>query len=495
MPDANDPRGRAAARSKAVAALKPTIDVIIDRHYNSRVYTSGSVVAGRAIIKTLRDIAFDHFDIVFTGIAATRLDFVQQYPSHSFRPFLKLRMPISEDHVPEDRIFKTGRTYTIPFHFVVPHQLPMGACKHQCEVGDVLDHHLRLPPTIGFWSADDQAPEMAQIEYAVKARAVKRENDGLAATKVMEGQHVVKVLPASPEDAPLDITFRDERYTMVKTKTIRKNLFSAKTGKLTATSTQPEAVMFSADGRDASLSAAHIRLEFVPDSVDTAPPKINSVSAKMLSTTFFGAAPVNYMPNLGPRTAYHGNPCLNYVTTNPVFSHSVSKISWLQEKMDTGRRDSGYSSSHLSPDTDGVANSSGNSNKKAGSAIKHVASLDIPFTITNTNRKIFLPTFHSCLISRTYVLQLCLSVGPTNTNMTLSVPVQVGVETIHDDPQGGTLPSFESVMARDEEAAADSYLRPRIRRAASEDAPQTNTLLPGYSELSRRAAVPVAPVA
>ncbi|KAJ6789652.1 hypothetical protein PWT90_05591 [Aphanocladium album] len=493
MPDANDTAGRAAARSKAAAALKPTIDVIIDRHYNSKVYTSGSVIAGRTIVKTVRDIAFDHFDIVFTGIAATRLDFVQQYPSHSFRPFLKLRMPISEDDVPEDRVFKAGKTYTVPFHFVVPHHLPIGACKHQCEVDSVLDQHLRLPPTIGFWGADDQAPEMAQIEYAVKARAVKQEQAGSPATKVMEGQHVVKVLPASPEDAPLDITFRDERYTMAKTKTIRKNLFSAKTGKLTAASTQPEAVMFSADGRDASMSAAHINLEFVPDSVDTAPPKINSVSAKLLSTTFFGAAPVNYLPNLGPRTAYHGNPCLNYTTTSSIFNTPVDKVSWRQEKVDAGRRDSGYSSSHLSPDSDAVPGKM--ARKKAASPIKHVATLDVPFTITNTNRKIFLPTFHSCLISRTYVLQLCVTVGPTNTTMTLSVPVQVGVETIHDDPQGGALPSFESVMARDEEAEADNYLRPRIRRAASDDAPQTNSLLPGYNELSRRAAIQVAPVA
>ncbi|XWW95391.1 hypothetical protein V2A60_003349 [Cordyceps javanica] len=492
MPDANDPTGRAAARSKAVAALKPTIDVIIDRHYNSKVYTSGSVIAGRAIVKTVRDIAFDHFDIVFTGIAATRLDFVQQYPSHSFRPFLKLRMPISEDDVPEDRVFKADRTYTIPFHFVVPHHLPMGACKHQCEAGTVLDHHLRLPPTIGFWGADDQAPEMAQIEYAVKARAVKQEQ-GIPASKVMEGQHVVKVLPASPEDAPLDITFRDERYSMVKTKMIRKKLFSVKAGKLTAASTQPEAVMFTADGRDASTSAAHINLEFVPDSVDKKPPKITAVSAKLLSTTYFGAAPVNYLPNLGPRTAYHSNPCLNYTTTTNISNTTVDKIAWCQEKVDAGRRDSGYSSSHLSPDSDGMAKGGGN--KKTGSPIKYVASLDIPFTITNTNRKIFLPTFHSCLISRTYVLQLCLHVGPANSTMTLSVPVQVGVETIYDDPQGGALPTFESVMASDEEAAADSYLRPRIRRAASEDAPQTNSLLPGYGELSRRAAIPVAPVA
>lgn len=491
MPDAADSTGRAAARSKAAAALKPTIDVIIDRHFNSKVYTSGSAISGKAVINPPRDVGFDHFDIVFTGIAATRLDFLQQYPTQSFRPFLKLRMPISEDDVPEDRIFRAGQTYTVPFHFVVPHQLPIGACKHQCQVDNVLDQHLRLPPTIGFWGVDDQAPEMAQIQYAVKARAVKTEEVGSPPTKVMQGQHVVKVLPGRPEDAPLELSFRDERYTMAKTKTIRKNLFSAKTGKLTAAAIQPAAVMFSADGRDASMSSARINLEFVPDSVDTAPPKVHSVSAKLVSTTFFGATPINYLPNLGPRTAYHSNPCLNYTTTNSVFNTPIDKTLWMQQKVDADRRDSGYSSSHVSPDTEAVAKAT----KTSASPIKHIANLDIPFTITNTNRKMFLPTFHSCLITRSYVLQLCLSVGATNTTMTLSVPLQLGVETVNDNPQGGELPSFESVIALDEEAEADSYLRPRIRRAASDDAPQTNTLLPGYNELSRRTAMPVAPVA
>jgi hypothetical protein len=396
-------------------------------------------------------------------------------------------MPLSELDIPESRIFKAGQTYSIPFRFVVPHHLAMGTCKHQCESSALQDQHLRLPPSVGFWGADDQAPEMAQIEYAVRARAIQGGiPGGPIATKVMEGQHVLKVLPATPEDAPLDITFRDERYTLQKSKTIRKNLFSAKMGKLTAASSQPGAVMFSADGRQSSISHAHVGLEFHPDSFDTAPPKINSVTGKLVSTTFFGAAPVDHFPNLGPRTAYHRTPCLNYTTTSSLFNTTVDKVYWQAEKLSAARRDSGYSSSHM----DDVMEN--NSKKNNNSPFKHTTKLEIPFTVNNTNRKFFLPTFHSCLISRTYSLQLTLSVGPTNTTITLSLPFQIGVETFYG-PQGGELPSFESVMAQSEGDEADGYLRPRIRRLPSDEVPQVNSLLPGYDELNRRArAVPVA---
>lgn len=60
--------------------------------------------------------------------------------------------------------------------------------------------------------------------------------------------------------------------------------------------------MLSADGHVASTATARISLEFVP-SVDTAPPKVSSVSGKLTSATF-GAAPTDLLPNLGSRSVY-----------------------------------------------------------------------------------------------------------------------------------------------------------------------------------------------
>ncbi|RFU73228.1 arrestin [Trichoderma arundinaceum] len=468
------------------------MEVKIDQHFKAKVYTSGSTIAGHVAVHVLRDTSFDSLDIVFVGISATRLDFVQQYPSHSFRPFLKIRMPIQESELPEGRLFRAGCEYKIPFHFVVPHQLTIGACNHTCLSPDVRDRHLRLPPSLGAWDADDQAPDMTQIEYAINAKAIQHGNG--TAVKVLEAHHVLKVLPSLPEDAPLDITFRDEWYKLSKTKTIRKSLFSSKTGQFTASALQPNAVMLSADGHKSSMTTVRVNMEYAPSSAETAPPKINSVTGKLVSTTFFSAVPVDHLPNLGSRTNCESTPCLNYTTTHSLFTLPVESVSWMQQDASShSRRDSGYSSTVVEGDaseTDASErrrrqSSNGKSSKKPKlSTVKHTTDLEIPFTVSNSNKKLFLPSFHSCLISRTYTLQLSLSVGPTNTAIALAVPLQIGVETIYE-PQGDELPSFESALAQAEGEEADAYLQPRVMHVP-ESGSQSNALLPGYNELGRR---------
>ncbi|UKZ73518.1 hypothetical protein TrVFT333_001165 [Trichoderma virens FT-333] len=438
--------------SKTSSIQNPAMEVKIDQHFNAKVYTSGSTIAGHVAVRVLKDTAFHNLDIVFVGISATRLDFVQQYPSHSFRPFLKIRMPLQE---------RPGAT-------------------------------LAASPSLGAWEADDQAPDMTQIEYAINAKAIHLGN-GIA-TKVMEAHHILKVLPSLPEDAPLDITFLDEWYKLSKTKTIRKSLFSSKTGQFTASAIQPNAVILSADGHKSSMTSVRINLEYAPSSAETAPPKINSVTGKLVSTTFFSAVPVDHLPNLGSRTNCESTPCLNYTTTHSLFTLPVESVSWMQQDASSRlRRDSGYSSTVVdgdASDTDASErrrrqNSKEKSSKKPKlSTVRHTTDIEIPFTVSNSNRKLFLPSFHSCLISRSYTLQLILCVGPTKTAISLAVPLQIGVETIYE-PQGHELPSFESAVAQAEEEEADAYLQPRVMHVP-ESGLQNDNVLPGYNELRRR---------
>ncbi|KAG5981261.1 hypothetical protein E4U55_003134 [Claviceps digitariae] len=471
----------------AVTLKTGNIKITIDGHFNSKVYTSGSTISGHAVIQTPKDTVFDVFDINFSGVAATRLDFIQQYPAHSIRPFMKLQMPIERSVLPNNNVFIAGKTYNVPFNFVVPHQLTIGACNHQCSSPAVQDCHLRLPPTVGHWEADDSAPEMAQIEYSIKARAYRKTPEaGQDSRKILEGHHIVKVLPSLPEDAPLDITFRDKRYAMSKTKTIRKNLFSVKSGKLTISANQPSAIMLSADGHKASGSVARIDLEFSPSSADCGPPKINSVSGKITSSTFFGAAPTDLLPNLGSRSVYTPNPSLSYSVTTSLFNNSkaVEKLKWQMRNV-SGRRDSGYSSLGITDEDQSEAECPHAAKKSRKTCpIRHNTAVEIPIHIPLSNRKLFLPTFHSCLISRTYTLNLNLSVGPTNTTMSLAIPLQIGVETIHE-PHDCDLPSFESVMAESQRRAGDTVLNRHILQL-SEMSEHSNDMLPGYDEISRR---------
>jgi hypothetical protein len=486
---------RGAGRPKNAPA-KPSIEIKLEQHYTARVYTSGSTISGHAIIKTQKDTPFAKLEIVFIGIVATRLEFVQSYSTNSTRTILKLRMPDLESALPQSHIFEAGKEYTVPFNFVVPHQLTLNACNHGHVADAVQEQHLRLPPSIGCWSGDDQAPEMTNIEYAVKARVISGAEAGQAT--VMEAKKIVKVLPALPEDAPLDITSKDERYCMSKTKTFRKNLIAGKLGELTASASQPSAIILSADAFGASETSARVRLSFAPASADATAPKVNSVTSKLLATTYFGSAPLDSLPNLGSRTSFAANPCLTYAHTTNLNNMQIDSVSWVKKPAPVDRRDSGYataSADEEAAETDesnaqaqGNNFSKKNSKKSKAPSALQVATLDIPVKIPVSNKKMFLPTFHNCLISRTYVLQLVINVGPTNTTMTLNLPLQLAVETIFDAP-GEELPSFETAVALAEAAEADSYLVPRQIQIPN-PALQGNSVLPGYEEHTRRS-IPV----
>lgn len=109
---------------------------------------------------------------------------------------------------------------------------------------------------------------------------------------------------------------------------------------------------------------------------------------------------------------------------------------------------------------------------------KYTTALDTPFTIPNNNKQVFLPTFHSRLIYGVYTLQLSLSVGATNTKISLALPLQIGVETIYE-PYAGELPSFESILAQDRQKKAGVQQPSRIMQILSWRA-QSNILPPGY---------------
>lgn len=509
MPSAPEAAGRTRPRLKM--NTEP-VQIHIDGHFSSKVYTSGSYVSGHIMVETLRETAFDSFEICFIGTVATRLDFVQSYTTNAVRTFMKLRMPLSDSDFPTSRVFQQGKSYKIPFHFVVPHQLTIGACNHGDETPDLVkDQHLRLPPTMGYWVADDQAPDMTHVEYAVKARAIRAARAGSPRSTILEAKSVVKVLPATPEDPPLGITLNDERYCLSKAKTIRKKLLSTKMGKLKATCSEPGSIILSGDGCGASSTCARVDLDFAPATVDQAPPKINSVQGKVISTTFFGSTPQNCLPNLGTKDNFASNGMLTYEGTHNLFNSRIDQVTWTERDLTMQRRDSGYSTLGTpgeepveSGDDDAgyfgprAAAGKPKNKKPQGPPIRHSAHLEVPISIPVSNKKIFLPTFHNCLISRTYVLQLTLSVGPANTTITLSVPLQLGVEQRYE-PQGDELPSFESALAEAEEQASDSYWQPRNTHGPSSPL-RPEFVLPTYEEIARRLApvshaTPVAPVA
>lgn len=433
----------AAVWSRAVSHCSYDIDIAIDQHYSAKIYTSGSSITGHVDIHAHRDVQFDEFQVALLGTSTTQ-SLMQRDLETVPMPFMKLCMPIRT--VPADNTFAAGHHYSFPFTFVFPHQLAIGSCRHRCDSSEVREQHLRPPPTMGFWEGDDLSPIMTQIKYSISVVAVKASPYDFP-VRVVDASHMIRVMPAAPEDAPLALSPWDNRYVLSRTKTIRKTYIAGKVGSLTATAAQPKAIMLSADGQVASSASSCIKLVFDASSSDVSPPKINSVSGKIVSHTYFDISYMKRLPNLGSTKTHELAP-YQFHTSSKIFNLAVGELAWIKQSADSAWQDLTFPDPYVVQDTltNGFPDRRQSQPRRpsvntcpdtTGSKIaaRHATSLDVQFTIPHNNRKVFLPTFHSCFISRAYMLEISLSVGSTFTAITLLIPIQIGVEAAPNSAQ------------------------------------------------------------
>ncbi|KAI1094999.1 hypothetical protein F5B19DRAFT_395500 [Rostrohypoxylon terebratum] len=471
---------------KLSIAHKPNMTIHINNHYNSKVYTTGSVVSGYVIISSQTDVRFDTFQVVLLGTSKTCMD-AANIPQSTSHTFLKLIMPIPESTYPVPRIFEAGMNYTMPFTFVIPSTLTLNACNHHVSNESVQEHHVRLPPTVGSWEKDDLAPNMSRVQYVIKARAYKDDVPEKECVKVMEAAQEIKILPAVPEDAPLSITKHDDLYTMTKSKNLRKTIISPKSGRVTITASQPRPAMLSPDGLTTTPINVALDLEFVPASSEVHPPKVTGIASKVTAVTYFSAGGINHFPNLKDWHRTFGCESRgSYSGTTSVSTGRFEHIRWSRHISAQARRDSGYGSDNLTAsDSDQVPKAASKKSKSKGSLpspIYHTANMQVPIELP-LHRKTFIPTFHSCITSRVYVLWLTVTLvsGGTSAHVTLGVPLQIGVNSIEPPHSYELPPSFEEV----EGAGVDEYLHPRPMNLPTVNFHRSESL-PGYADLDCR---------
>lgn len=495
---------------------KSDIQIRIKHHYKTKTYTSSSPVEGEVIITTQRDVRFDSIEIVLLGSSKTRTEGYSA-PHESTHTFLKLIMPIPESSYPVPRVLEPGRSITIPFNFILPNFLTLNACNHKIESDQFHEQHLCLPPSMGSWARgnwekDDLAPFMAEVEYSVKARVWRQATLRERPIKVMEGVKAIQVLPTFAEDAPLSISKADNMYRMSRTKTLRKNIISSKLGSLVVSAQQPRAIMLHPDGSVAAGSTAQLDLSFEPLCPDAQPPKVTGVSMKLVAHTFYSSGPIRSAPNIGDWMKEGIMERRGVYSTGVVLpAHAPEGLAW---RADHGnRRDSGYGSesfpenpssseddcdepsqhrqhrrsiaslmrlskgcSHSTPPT---------SPRRAPSPCRarHTASLHLPLVLP-TAKRAFVPSFHTCIVSRVYTLHVSLTAAGLSSAVSLDVPLQIAVEADAGAAEAaaaaGRLPSWEDAV---EEAAADAFLSPRTLGVPDSEFRETS-VLPGYARRS-----------
>jgi hypothetical protein len=466
---------RGSALASAIGLRKKNeIDIVLDDPRDSaRTYSTFDEIKGRVDIKFEKDTPFHDLTITFEGQSFTYVERVATTAPTTGRTtgrhtFLKVQQPIPEGVLSDDSIFHAGITYSIPFTFVVPDRLLPFICSHRVQDEDIRHEHLQLPPSLGDPSTsgmgntpmDDLAPEMAKISYSIRAR-VTRWNSAGRIVEVADKSERVRVVPARDE-APLlrgDCDSEAE-HVLRKEKNVKRGLFKiGKTGRLTAETSQPRSLRLPHPRNkrqgEPVASMATVNLRFDPQAAEDVPPQLDSIVSKLKVRTFFGAAPYTVLPEVRKHDSWsplHGV----YPETVSLSSRNLSTVSWTRHdpsSLEEGQRGGSISSSsELSRRPSGYSTSSTSSSPavpdpscqyQSGSPF-YTATVLVPIALPTSSSeggitagisrpKIFVPTFHTCMISRSYAVELNLSfrtpaANVSSSHVVLKTPIQISAE-------------------------------------------------------------------
>ncbi|KAG5655393.1 hypothetical protein KAF25_006896 [Fusarium avenaceum] len=433
MPSHKNPKSHCWLPSRA--KKDSPFEIHVDTHSETKIFTSGSTISGFVTIAAQTQIPFQDVQVNLIGTTTTCGHAFQYGTPFVTHTFLQLRMPISPSALPPSRTLEVGRSYTIPFVFVVPDELSPAVCGHQNTA--VWERHLRPPPSIGIWGCNDLTGGSARVDYMIRARLVLGK-DKRGKAQNLDENYPIKVLPIFPEQPPLHINTSDSEYCLVKTKTI-KTMTRTKMGVLRASATQPRPIVICLDDLGASESQIPINLEYIPESPGGTPPGIRVKSATIETFTSFWLGQAGHLPDHHQRPSNTASPIAPWSTSHPLVLDRSNKVTWERKHPSCSADDSQRRApesirtihEHIT-ETSKCPGSRSVGEEFAPSKIEsYKASILQPFKFP-TEKLFFLPTFYSCLLSRTYRIRLTLAVGvgAYSTTISLVLPLQVAAERL-----------------------------------------------------------------
>lgn len=406
------------------------------------VYRTDDQIKGEILFKPCRDIILKNLCITFEGRTPLRLteaiDIVANVlgicigiakatiwePNIERRTgcpcttqrFMRLNQPVDEPLLSEGMVLEPGRTYRLPFLFVVPSGLLPQACQHPCEHAEIKCHHLNLPPSLGlgFYPnpkgkncfSPSLEPDTASIAYAIRFKATEVNPKTNLPIISADRAHKIHVLPNLPEMPPILVPGDSTTYQLSK-EIVVKELNGGELGRLTATASQPKAIQLGqihSRPMQPTPKMLTIDLDFLPANHNQFPPRPKKVQSKLNAVTHFGIEPYEDLPDrIQQRYLYplHHSFCRNISLP----SLDITSVHW--EKRCSG--------------VDVTA-----SGEKKSTV--YTASVSLPIVLPET--VVYTPTFFSCLISRTYSLKVDISFNvrhkvPFASKVSLTIPIQI----------------------------------------------------------------------
>ncbi|KAJ5621407.1 hypothetical protein N7528_006190 [Penicillium herquei] len=448
-------------------APKIEIDLVGQKPGLVNSYTTGDRVEGVANITVDHETRFDEIEIILQGNSSTLVERVScPGRTGAQHMFLKLRQPIEDSEYPTPRVFEAGRTYKFPFMFVVPDHLLPQVCTHPKKNNQIHRAHTMLPPTLGdaMLSAngktllDDMSPSMSQIAYIVRVGVMKRSSSDPHITKALANvAKKIRIIPTMEEEPPID-TSGHTYYRTRNEKTVKRGFLRGKQGQMVAEAVQPKPIRLlplKCEPCETVSTVAKVQLRFEPVG-DEQPPRLGSMTSKMKSSTFYGCNPWEDFPSQSNGVPFSqvGQGLFNESIT--LSTMCVESAQWEKHSLsDIERRDSVNSTVSDIP-TSPSASFSGDT--------YYTASLVIPVSLPNS--KVFVPTFHSCLMSRVYSLDLNLTYHTPGANvLTPSINLRLPVQIITQQKGIDSVKASLGVVVTQEEV--DEFFRPHLNPIVS----------------------------
>ncbi|KAJ5088383.1 hypothetical protein N7456_011999 [Penicillium angulare] len=406
----------------------PILEIKIDQHFDSKIYTSGSFISGCLEITSQADVAFQNLELVFKGVSSSQVSLCQHAVLPSIQTFLQRNLSIP-DYLPSNRILQAGYSYSIPFAFNIPTRLPDAACEHKDDL--IRERHLQLPPTVGSWVSEDSMGRCVRIEYLIDARLVLTEKKSKMPRQI-QSSHLLRVKPYLPERPPLCIDSKSTIYRMSQEKFVKKSFLSRNVASITASVTQPPPIFLS-DNLSTSGSLIKVDLQFTPISANAPLPDVYAQYASLEATTTHSLGHMGYFPDEQKQDLMGSDLIVSYRTSNRLEIGQSEKLVWEKTSMEfegTGYIQDSSSSTHSARESCTSTNDVSDTGR-----IIYKASLLLPIKVPDTLKKLFLPTFYSCLACRTYAVRLSLTSGRYKTTLPLTMPLQIVSE-------GCTLPPY-----------------------------------------------------
>ncbi|KAE8152898.1 hypothetical protein BDV25DRAFT_169874 [Aspergillus avenaceus] len=377
-----------------------------------RDFTVGDKIEGTVSFTPCSEIYLDQLQLSFQGKTSlsidTNLTNIPVPEKQISKTFLNLIQPFGTLPCQMSGMLHVGREYRIPFEFVVPAELLPQVCEDHHRHEQVRWEHLQLPPSMGRCLhnekqskeyLDDMSPTVLSIIYKIRFGLAKRCRKSGILASMQEWSQPVYINTPRFERAPLLISDTSKFYRVTQDARIVKGLCRNRIGSIFAQTTTQLAVI---QRENTIIRPVIINLQY-----KTSPrlPLLNvtDIQCQLNAITSYSDTPWSDLPDMtDPSPWDFHTDCHEHTVT--LQRPSLKPLQWQTDPSDTGCYQ-----------------------KNAAVDTTYTATLEVPVILPKC--QMYTPTFYSCLVSRTYSLNISIYLRVeeqrSRTKISLTVPLQI----------------------------------------------------------------------